>query len=269
MNVGRALDGAAAFWLAVMLLGQWAFFYYIVAFYGVTTFSGNFEAWNRLAAIGRTPYVADDLVGNLAFAAHALAAGIVAFGGALQLFPQVRARAPVFHRWNGRVFLATVTALALSGFYLVWVRGTSPRTLDGMSTTFNGVLILAFAFLALRAVLAKRITAHRRWAMRLYLVSNAQWFLRVGVFAYFLVGGALGMKVGIGDPFIQFWTFGSYLVPLAVLELYLRAKEGGRPTARASMAAALVVITLLMGAGIVGYASFSQRLISGGPVAIG
>jgi len=193
--------------LLVALAGQWAFFYYIAAFYGTSILTGEFGVWNRLLALGRRPYVEGDTAGNLAYAAHALGAGIVALGGALQLLPWIRRHAPAFHRWNGRVFLVTVTALSLSGYYLVWVRGTSPSRVDGLSTSFNGALILAFVFLAYRSVRARDFASHRRWAMRLYLAANAQWFLRVGVFGYFVVVCLLGHKAQFGDPFLSFWTF--------------------------------------------------------------
>lgn len=111
-TAGAALRASAAFWLMAALAGQWAFLYYIAAFYGRSTLTGNFEIWNRLQALGRTPYLPGDTAGNAAFAAHALGAGIVAFGGALQLIPQIRTRAPRFHRWNGRIFMLTVVALA-------------------------------------------------------------------------------------------------------------------------------------------------------------
>lgn len=262
------LRNAAAFWLFAALAGQWAFLYYIAAFYGTSTFSGNFEMWNRLAALGRTPYVAGDMGGNIAFAAHALGAGIVAFGGALQLIPQVRHHAPRFHRWNGRVFLVTVIALSLSGFYLVWVRGTSPSTIDGISTSINGLLILTFAALAYHYARARNIVVHRRWAMRLYLVSNAQWFLRVGVFGYFVINRMLGTEAAFSDPFLRFWTFGCYLVPLLVLEIYLRAKDSGSAFHKGAVAGALVVLTLMMSVGIVAFAGFSQMIISGAPLAL-
>jgi len=261
-----ALNGSVAFWLLVALAGQWAFFYYIAAFYGVSTFSGEFEVWNRLSALGRSPYVAGDTAGNLAFAAHALGAGIVALGGALQLMPWIRRNAPTFHRWNGRVFLLTVVALSLSGFYLVWIRSASPTTIDGFSTSFNGLLILAFAYLAYRAARAREFTVHRRWAMRLYLVSNAQWFLRVGMFSYFVVSQLLGREAGLDDPFLRFWTFGCYLVPLGVLELYLRAKDRAGPVGHFAVAGGISVLALLMGIGIFGFAMFSQLIVTGAPL---
>jgi hypothetical protein len=95
-----ALKAAAEFWFLVAVIGQWAFLYYIVAFYGPSTFTGNFQAWTRNTFL-RMSYVPGDTAGNLAFAAHALLAAVIAFGGAIQLIPQIRARAISVHRWIG------------------------------------------------------------------------------------------------------------------------------------------------------------------------
>ncbi len=262
------LTRVAAFWLIAALLGQWAFFYYIVAFYGPTAATGNFEAWNRLAAVGAKPFIAGDTGGNLAFVAHALGAAIVALGGALQLVPRIRSWAPAFHRWNGRVFLTTVVALSLSGFYLVWIRRSSTSLEGAISTSINGVLILVCAMRTFITARARDLVVHRRWAMRLYLVSNGQWFIRIGVFGYFIVSKMVGYDASFSDPFIHFWSYGCYLVPLAVLELYLRAKASGSTAGRLAVAGGLVAITLFMLVGMVGFAAFSQLVISGKPLAL-
>lgn len=263
------LSGGAAFWLLTALIGQWAFFYYIANFYGPAMATGNYEAWSVLRAMGAKGYVPGDTVGNTAFGAHALAAGIIAFGGALQLIPQIRAKAPIFHRWNGRIFLLTVVGLSLSGFYLVWGRGSPPDSFVELATTLNGLLILTFAGLAGWMAVKRKIAIHRRWAMRLYLVSNAQWFMRVGVFAWFVGNMALGNKISFSDPFMSIWPFGCYLVPLAVLELYLRSRDHGGPAARIAVGVLLVLLTLIMALGIFAFFMFSQRVLSGAPLSLG
>jgi len=250
-----ALKAAAGFWFVVAVIGQWAFLYYLVAFYGPSTLTGNFQAWTRNTFL-RMSYVRGDTAGNLAFAAHALLASVIAFGGAIQLIPQIRARAISVHRWNGRVFFVTAFGLSISGLYMEWVRGDRENMVSGIAISLNAVLILAFIILAWRSALAHEISAHRRWALRTYLVANAQWFTRVGFLSWMIIRGLLGGRDSLDGPFASFLDFGCYLVPLAVLELYLRTKEGGTPNGRFVMAGSLVLLTVLMGVGIFGIATF-------------
>ena len=256
-----ALQGAARLWFVTAVIGQWFFLYYLLAFYGPSTLTGNFQAWtrNRLLFKG---YVAGDTAGNLAFAAHALLAAVIAFGGALQLVPQIRARALAFHRWNGRVFMTTALALSVSGLYMVWVRGANPSVVGKISTSLNAALILAFVALAWRAARRRDMSVHRRWALRLYLVANAQWFMRVGFMAWVLVHRALGAKVAFGGPFLYFADFACYLLPLAVLELYLLAQDKGGPRGRIAVAGVLVVLTVLMTIGMFGFSMLSLRILA-------
>ena len=92
-----ALKAAAGLWFLVAVIGQWAFLYFIVAFYGPSTLQGNFEAWSKNTFLFKG-YIAGDTAGNLAFAAHVLLAAVIAFGGAIQLIPQIRTRAITVHR---------------------------------------------------------------------------------------------------------------------------------------------------------------------------
>jgi len=257
-----ALKSAARLWLLVALAGQWAFFYYIALFYGPSTLTGHFEAWRKHPMLFKG-YVAGDTAGNLAFAAHALLAAITSFGGAIQLIPQLRARAIGLHRWNGRLFLLTALGVSVSGLYMVWVRGSNPSLVGRLGTSLNAVLIIACAVLAWRSALARDVSTHRRWALRTFLVANGQWFLRVGVFAWLIVNqGPVGMGKNFDGPFIQFWDFACYLLPLAVLELYLRAKEGGAaPRWRFAMAGGLFVLTALMAVGSFGFTMFTWKAI--------
>ena len=242
---GGVLQGATAFWFMTAIFSQWAFLYYIVAFYGPSTLTGNFQVWSRNPNLLKG-YVAGDIAGNLFFAAHVLLAAVISFGGALQLIPQIRAKAMPFHRWNGRVFMLTALGISLDGLYLVWVRHSSPDLLGAGAISFNAALIVSCVAMAWRKALAGEIAAHRRWAMRSYMVANGQWFFRVGVFGMILLA-----KPWVA-PFFVLWGFGCYLVPLAVLELYLRAKDSGGATARLAMASGLSMVAILIGIGTFG-----------------
>lgn len=258
-----ALRAAAGFWFLVAVIGQWAFLYYILAFYGRSTFTGNFQAWTKNTFLQKG-YIAGDTAGNLVFASHALLAAVIAFGGAIQLIPWIRTRALAVHRWNGRLFAVTALGLSASGLYTLWIHGKRPGIWDlhALTISINAVLIIVFIALAWRSAYQRKISTHRRWALRAYLVANAQWFMRVGFIAWFIVGrNLIGIREGFDGLFFSIWDFGCYLVPLAVLELYLRAKDSSGPRVRFAMAGSLAVLTVLMGAGIFGFYMFTRPLL--------
>ncbi len=264
----KSLKYTTMFWFLTTLVGQWFFFYYIIGFYGFSVINDNIEIWNRWEPMGSKPYLIGDFSGNLAFAAHAIGAGIVAFGGALQLMPKVRNSYPKFHKVNGYVYLITVLCLAVSGFYLVWIRDPEPIKLSGIGTTVNGFLILAFAYLTVRLAIKKDVASHRKWALRLFMVSNAQWTLRLGVFSYLVTGNLLGLKPAFGDPFFAIWTFGCYLLPLLVLQIYFYAKEKGSSNIKLATSTVMIAITILMMIGMVGFTPFLLSVMSEAPITL-
>jgi hypothetical protein len=251
------LSGAAKLWLVTMIVSQWSFVYYIVAFYAVTTFQGNFQAWTRNTML-TSGYKPGDTVGNLVFASHALLAGVIAVGGTLQLIPSIRRRFIAVHRWNGRLFLIAAIAASVGGLYMTWIRSRQGSILSALAITINALLIGVFVALAWRAARAGEIARHRRWAMRAFIVVNGVWFIRVGFAAWLIVQqGPVAMTT-----FYRIWQFLSYLLPLAVLELYLRANDGHRSREKVAMAGALVMLTILTAVGAVGlYVAFLRPIL--------
>ena len=244
-----ALKLAARFWFLVAVIGQWIFVAYIAAVYGGGVLHGHLEEWNRYAP---HRYIPGDTAGNIAIAMHLLLAIIIIVGGPLQLIPQLRRLAPTFHRWNGRLYIPAVFVTSAAGLYLVWVRGTVGDLLQHIGVSLDAVLIMVFAVLALRYALVRDLKTHRRWALRLFMVVNGVWFLRIGLMIWVVINrGPAGFdpKTFTG-PFLSFLSFANYLLPLAILELYLRTQDRPGVGRRFAMAACLVVITLAMGVGI-------------------
>jgi hypothetical protein len=253
-SASSLLDAAARLWFATSLVGQWVFLYYIAGFYDVATLRGDFALWNKNTHLLKG-YVVGDTAGNLAFAAHVLLAAIVTFGGALQLLSQSRTRFHLVHRWNGRLFLITAIIGAVTGLYMIWVRGARANLVAGVATSVDAALIITFALLAWRAARARVFTTHRRWALRAWIVASGVWFQRVGIFAWTTLDpSAIGMTKDFDGWFDLSWAFGCYLLPLAILETYLRAKDRGGPRRRYVMAAALFFLTVAMAFGI--YAAY-------------
>lgn len=248
----KSLNASAVLWFIVAVLGQLMFAYYIVVFYGGSALQGNFAAWKKVLPVG---IVNGDTIGNAVLASHILLAAILTIGGPLQLIPQVRARVPTFHHWNGRVYLLTAVVAALTGLNMVWSRpGVVGDVAQHLGTSFNAVLIVLCAAMALRYALARDFVTHRRWALRLFLVVSGVWFFRVGLMLWLIINkGPVGFDIdNFTGPFLSFLTFAQTLLPLLVLEMYFRTQDRAGTSGRYAMAALLLVLTIAMGAGIFG-----------------
>jgi hypothetical protein len=245
-----ALKAAAAFWFVVVVLGQLLFAFSVASFYGLAAARGNWQQWNRTMAHG---YSVDHPIGNAVVAIHLASAVIILLSGAAQLIPQFRRWAPRFHRWNGRVYMVTAFSVSLAGLYMMWVRGSVGDLLQHLGQSLDGVLIMGCCVMALRYALARDFKTHRRWALRLFMVVSASLFIRAGVFLVTVANhGPFGYDPAtLTGPFLTFMTFVQYLLPLAVLEIYLRTQNRAGVAGRFAMAAGLFVLTLVLGAGIV------------------
>lgn len=244
----RALRFATAAWFAVTVLGQLAFLWYVAGFYGRAIVLGNIEDWNRNKSIFQG-YVPGDPAWNGYFGAHVVMAAAVTFGGTLQLIPQLRARAAWFHRWNGRVFMVAALGGALTGLWMTLVRRigiSGDSSLGVIAISLNAVLIIAFAAIGWRAIRGGNATVHRRWAMRLFMVTNGVWFLRLAMYGWYWLTGGIGLTSDLDGPLNFVFSFASYLVPLAVLELYLRTGPGSSTGRKLVTASALAIVTAYM-----------------------
>jgi hypothetical protein len=259
-----ALNASAQFWFVVTALGQWTFTSYVAAFYGPALLLGGpdgLESFNNLA----NGHIVGDTAGNAALAGHLLLAVILMGGGPLQLIPQIRALFPTFHRWLGRTYLLTAVVSAVAGLFLIWTRPLFGSLVNNIGTSLDGVLIIVFAAIALRYAIARDMRTHRRWALRLFMVVSAVWFIRVAMNMWGRLTGGLGVDdETFGGPAVVFWHFAQYLLPLAVLELYFRARDGASVVGRYAMAVGLFALTLLMSVGIYGNSvKWLGRLASG------
>ncbi len=250
-----ALRWAGVLWFVVAAVGQTAFIGFILAFYGVRTATGNFAGWNDKPLIDG--YIKGDDAGNIVFATHVLLASVVTLGGLMQMIPALRRKWPKLHRWTGRTFLVIAVFMALSGIWLAVVRGTYLSVISAVAILINAVLILVFAGLAWRHAVKRRFEQHRLWAMRTFMVVSGVWFLRVGFMGWVVVNrGPVGMTKDMSGPADIVMTFGSYLIPLAALELYNAAGRSADGVPKALTAALIVVASAFTAAGVFGTIAF-------------
>jgi hypothetical protein len=248
-TASKALRIAAISWLVVAILGQLVFAAYVMGFYGRAALQGRLADWTKVLSYGHVP---GDSFGNLMIWMHLIFTVFIILGGALQLIPRVRRVAPAIHRINGRAYLVAAAVLSASGIIMLWTRGSVGGVWQHIGTTVNGVLIIAFAWMAWRNAVAKQLDVHRRWALRLFLAVSGVWFFRVGLMFWIVVNrGPAGFNPKTFDgPFLIFLSFAQYLLPLAVLELYFWAQRSKGTTPRIAVSALLAAATLVTATGI-------------------
>ncbi len=241
------LKVAARSWFVVTVVGQLFFAFAIASFYTLTALRGDYHGWNFTH--GFVPGVTK---GNWAVVMHLASAAAIMLAGAAQLVPQIRSRFPVFHHWNGRIYMLAVVALSAAGLYMTWFRGSVGDLPQHLGGTLNAILMWLFAAMALRYAMARDFKTHRRWALRLFLVVSGSWFYRIGFFLAIVINkGPFGFDPStFTGPFPTFMSFANYLFPLAILEIYLRAQDRPGALRRMATAGLLFVLTLAMAGGL-------------------
>lgn len=249
------LAWSARAWFLTAVVGQLAFVGFILAFYGVSTLFGDFAAWNEKPMIDG--HIEGDRTGNAMFAVHVLLASVMTTAGLMQLTPQIRNRAPTLHRFTGRVFLVTACILAVGGLWLGWVRETRLSMVSLYALSINALLILAFSAFTIRHAIRRQIATHQIWAMRLFMVANGVWFLRVGMMAWVIIAqGPVGMNGALSGPMDVVLVFGCYLIPLALYELYRSASASAHVPIKVAVAGLVGVATAVTALGVFGTVAF-------------
>ncbi|MCQ3830701.1 DUF2306 domain-containing protein [Microbulbifer elongatus] len=250
LDTQRAINLAVTFWFSIAAIGHGIFFVYILAvFYPPIAESGLYGLQDMHLPAG---FREGDTLGNLAAVAHVLLAAIVIGGGPLQLIPGVRRKLPTFHRWLGRSYLLAAVTSAIGGLYMTWTRHSIGDLVSQITISIDGVLILVFAFLALRHVIAGRIAEHRRWALRLFMAASAVWFFRVVLMGWAMLTGGWGIDwETFTGPFLYALGFGQYLVPLVMLQWYFHCeKREASQRAQIAFVSTLVPLAVFMAIGI-------------------
>lgn len=247
----RILAGTGVIWFTVALAGQATFAAYIAAFYGATLLGGDWQLWAQRMING---IVEGDRIGNIVVITHIILAFMITVGGPLQFIPAIRNRFPRFHHLNGRIYLSVAVLITLGALYLVWAR-EHISLINAIAISGSGVLILYFAFQTVRHAVARRVDAHHRWALRLFIAASAVWFFRIafGIWLFVTDFEMPGVRRDLTGPFDVFAAFACYLLPLAILELYFRARRPGSGSALVLGASAVMAVAIIAtGLGTVG-----------------
>lgn len=245
----KLLNISTKIWFVVAVIGQWLFVYYIAMFYGKTALQGDFESWDN-ALMSKLSEAS--LMANIFFGAHIFLAFIITAGGPLQLIPKLQTRFKIFHRWNGRLYILTAVIISITGLVLLNLREILGGGTAQFGQSINASFIMICAILAWRTAVNQDFQAHRRWAIRTFLMVSGVWFFRVGFgFWIFATGGEMtGSTENFDGPFDLFLIFGETFIPLAIAQLYFFTQEKDSVFGRFAMAGLLLMVSIMMAIGI-------------------
>ena len=150
-------------WIAALLALGVGLFSYRYLFPSIPVESPNVAA-NRFAATG-------------ALVAHAGLGATVLILGALQFFPEIRARWPAWHRRAGTVYVLGCLIGGVAGFLLAF--GTTAGPIAGFGFGILAVLWVWFTANAWRYAKARDFQRHQRWMIRSYALTFGAVTLRL------------------------------------------------------------------------------------------
>jgi len=149
---------------------------------------------------------------------HIVAALIYCFAGAFQFAPRFRRRHPRWHRASGWVLVPAGLTVAVSGVWMTLTYAFPPP--DGLAVKIERLIVgpamFAAIVLAVLAVRARNIAAHRAWMIRAYALGQGAgtqaltqlpWILLIGptgaVSRAVLMGLAWAINVAFAEWIIR------------------------------------------------------------------
>lgn len=161
-------------------------------------------------------------LGNLAIFSHMVFGGLLMLFLPLQVWPGMRERFTAYHRRMGRVLCVLAATTGIGGLLYIALRGTIGGVWMTAGFALYGALVVLCAAQALRHARAGVFDTHRRWALRLLVLSFGSWLYRVHYGLWYLTTGGLASTPDFDGTFDLVQNFAFYLPYLLALEVWMR-----------------------------------------------
>lgn len=233
----QALAGTA--WLSSAIFAA-----SIIALFMGAIPAGTPEDWND--SLPRL-YVPHSTAGNVGIGLHFALGAVLLLLGPIQLMGSVRNRWPRFHRWTGWVYASAAVITGLGGLTFIVARGTIGGPVMSIGFGLYGALMVLAAVMTVRHAVARRLDAHRAWAIRLFSLAIGSWLYRMYYGFWFLFFGRIGHTKSFDGPLDAVMIFWFYVPNLILAEMFIRARRDTAPGwARTGAATALLGATAFL-----------------------
>lgn len=211
---GRLLVAVA--WASAAIFGA-----YIIVHYAAAAPLGVMNQWNETLPRLYQPRTPAAVIG---IGAHFLTGGALLLLGPIQLIAAIRNRAPAVHRWIGRVYVAAAAIAGLGGLAFIAAEGTVGGPLMAVGFSIYGALMVLAAVQTYRHGRARRLEAHRAWAIRLFALAVGSWLYRMDYGFWSLLAHGAGHTQTFDGSFDAVMDFAFYVPNLVLAEAFIRAR---------------------------------------------
>mgnify|MGYP006290791297 CR=1 FL=1 len=158
---------------------------------------------------------------SAAIFAHMIAGAAITALAPLQLLPAIRRRAPVVHRWLGRVIVAAALVTGVAGLLWIAAEGTVGGAWMSLWFALYGLAMIVAATQAIRFARAGAMTRHRDWALRLFVLAMGSWAYRIHYGLWWALTDGAATNDAFTGAFDRVNVVAFFVPYLAALELGL------------------------------------------------
>ncbi|WP_298840304.1 DUF2306 domain-containing protein [uncultured Roseobacter sp.] len=173
-------------------------------------------------ATGSRLYVPGADVPNIAIFVHMASGAVLTLLVGLQLWEGIRRHRMRLHRLNGYVMFTCAMLTGAGGLAYIALQGTIGGLWMDVGFALYGLLMIGVAVQTVRRAQQHRIVAHRRWALRLFVLAMGSWLYRVHYGLWYALTGGVASNDAFTGAFDLVQNFAFYLPYLLLLELWFR-----------------------------------------------
>ncbi|WP_299673342.1 DUF2306 domain-containing protein [uncultured Roseobacter sp.] len=167
-------------------------------------------------------YTPGNLLANLAIFSHMALGALLMIFVPLQFWPGLRRRFVSYHRAAGRLLCLGAVVTGVAGLLYIAARGTIGGFWMDLGFGLYGMLVVLSGGQVIRCARARDFDRHRRWALRLLVLTFGSWLYRVHYGVWYLLTGGLASTPAFDGIFDLVQNVAFYLPYLLLLEWWMR-----------------------------------------------
>jgi len=145
----------------------------------------------------------------------------------------------------------------VGGLTFIALKGTIGGVVMDIGFGLYGILMVACAVLTYSRAKARRLEAHRAWALRLFALAIGSWLYRMDYGFWLLLADGAGHTPDFRGPFDMLMAFFFYVPNLLITEVFIRARRITAPPAlRLAAAGVLTAATSFLVLGTYFFTTF-------------